>query len=282
MDDQPPQPSHPSSPPRRRSEPAPLPAAPPPTTALGPAAAAPASSVGVAPSPAGFGAAWGYLFRQPAALERLWVLPLIALIPLLNVIFLRGWRADVARHVARGEHPVLPPISRIPIHLIHGLFLWAMTILFALPHLIVTAVHFVEFAAIAREAADGGDWLTPENVARVGFALALSAGMSIVLWPLARIGYLRFVATGSPLAYLMVPQNLFAVLRHAGTLLMLFLKLFVTYLLFGALSFLLGLTGVGVFLVLLVVLPFSFAVTGHLYGQAAGKIGRIRGWLPSP
>lgn len=72
-----------------------------------------------------------YPFKEEDWLSKMWVIPILGftVIPLIELIVLRGWRVELVRRIGLKEDYILPKISITHIlrYFIHGLKLWMIT-----------------------------------------------------------------------------------------------------------------------------------------------------------
>ncbi len=72
-------------------------------------------------------------FNHPQWFARLWWVALIGLLPVIDLLVLRGWRLDLTRRIAYGTANPFPFAKDFGRFLASGSVLWCMTLLYALP-----------------------------------------------------------------------------------------------------------------------------------------------------
>lgn len=219
----------------------------------------------------GVGAALGSLFRDENWPTRFWIVPLVAVIPLLNLILLRGWRFQLTRRLIRGCTPALPPPGDFGYFFINGFILWLMTIVFHLPHGIFAFVHLLHLSQIVQSG--GQFWGELFVLLAIGFLLwALT-------WPLYRVSMLRFAATGSFLSFFLLPQNLFTLFRAPFGFFLLWLCLVILNFVCILIMSLLVATGIGALIALIFMIPLLYSASGHFYAQLGQRLALRHKWL---
>jgi hypothetical protein len=211
-------------------------------------------------------------FQDQNWIGRYWIVPVLALVPVINLIMLRGWRLENTANLARQRTPSLPAPELFFIFLLKGALLWLMTAVYHAPHAVFLLIH----AAQLFHAAEQGQDALIHELAVVGI---VTVAASIITWPLYRIAMMRYAATGSLWSFVLVPQNAIIGLRYMHLFIGLWfcaaLLNIVNLLILGALS----LTGIGVLVALVFTVPIYYAATAHLYAQVASRIALGRGWF---
>ncbi|MEM9159498.1 MAG: DUF4013 domain-containing protein [Verrucomicrobiota bacterium] len=220
----------------------------------------------------GFGPAVRCLFRDKDWGKRFWIVPLMAILPLINLILLRGWRFELTRRLMRREAPSLPEPSQLPVFFVSGLALWMMTAVYFLPHGIFGFVHFLHLSHLAE--AD-----SPRFWAEFLIVSAMAWLLWLFTWPFYRVAMLRFAASGSLLSFFLLPQNLFVIIRNVFGLLGLWLCFFVTVVVYGILVGVLAATGIGVLVGLVFGVPMLYATMAHFMAQLGSRLSEKHGWL---
>ncbi|MEM1108271.1 MAG: DUF4013 domain-containing protein [Planctomycetota bacterium] len=220
----------------------------------------------------GFSGALGCVFADPSWINRYWIVPVLILLPVVNLILLRGWRFELMRSLVWQRSPSLPDPARFFHFLGKGLLLWLMTFVYHLPHLAFGLLHFVQ---LTHAAGKGGEALVKEFVLVTLITIVFTAAT----WPLYLVAVLRYAATGSLSAFLLVPQNLWLVLRHYPRLVLLGLSVLLVTVVHFFLLGVLTATVIGLFVALLATIPIYYAATGHLYAQMAARMAATHRWL---
>ncbi|MEM9916214.1 MAG: DUF4013 domain-containing protein [Planctomycetota bacterium] len=216
--------------------------------------------------------ALGCAFADKGWIERYWIVPVMILLPVINLIMLRGWRFELMRNLVWQRSPRLPNPADFFTFLIRGLLLWLVTLVYHLPHLAFGLLHLAQLIHAAQE---GGDALIKELI----LIVVITVAALVVTWPLYRVAVLRYAATGSLSAFFLVPQNLWLVLRHYPRLIVMGLSVllvtFVHVLILGGLTA----TLVGLVVAVLATVPIYYAATGHLYAQMASRMALTHRWF---
>jgi len=226
----------------------------------------------VGPPRGGFAGAFAALFADPRWAARYWIVPVVCLIPVVNLVLLRGWRFDLTQRLARQESPTLPPPSRIVNFLLNGVFLWLMTFIYHLPHALLAVFHVYEMMHVIK---NGGEGL----VATLVMIYVVSIVVTVVTWPLYRAAMLRYAVTGSLWSFVMVPQNFCLVLLNFPGFVLLWLKVLLVTILFALVTGVLTATMIGILVVAGIIIPLYYATTGHLFAQFASKLAERHGWF---
>lgn len=225
-------------------------------------------------------------FQSKEEFGRMWWLPLVDYIPIINLIVLRGWRLAAVRRMANGTRPIAPSPDHILQFLGSGLLLWTMTGLYALVPLFIIAQlglggitdlirDVVQFVRIVLGQSDQGllDFLLGEVVDDL-LAAALTLAWVPLSMPLYRAAMIRFAVTGNVAAFGDFPAALAFLFQNLGA----FLKmLLVSFLIAGAVTVggaILMLTGIGVIFVPLLTLPVYYWSTAYEYGELARLLAR--------
>lgn len=86
-----------------------------------------------------FGKAFSYVFEDPDWLKKIGIAALVSLIPLVGQIIALGWSLEVTRRLIRREPALLPDWSDFGGHLIRGLQVFVIGLVYALPVILVSA-----------------------------------------------------------------------------------------------------------------------------------------------
>jgi hypothetical protein len=232
-------------------------------------------------------------FRQTNWPAKLWWVALVNFVPILNLILLRGWRLNIVRRMGRREPELLPDIQGIGRYLVDGLVLWFMSAVYFIPQLVLLSVLGADIV---------GDILTIllwvyENLftdeetitfvalfVDVGFGFLVRAILPAIYfflsWPFYRAAMIRYSVRGNPLVFFDFVTNARIVFGNLSSILLVFFLFLVTGTLVSFLSGVLVATVVGSFVVLMVLLPMAYWVTGYLYGRLAMDVltheGKLR------
>ncbi|NJP06908.1 MAG: hypothetical protein HC837_15465 [Chloroflexaceae bacterium] len=216
---------------------------------------------------------------------RLWWLPLISLVPLINVLVMRGWRLDLVGRMGTYRDQIVPRPGHIGRFIINGLILWLMSLLYALPQ---TILIWLFGAGLFTQARTIIEWFYrsffteaatmpfEEMMATVGTKLAISLIVPtiyyVLSWPVYRTAMIRYSVTGQITVFFDVVTTMPLLFRHSARLFLAFLYTIVTQIALFLISVALFFTGIGALLIPVVTIPINAWVTGHLYGQLARQM----------
>lgn len=262
---------------------APVTSAPPAQTAVAPPEPFDASAL--KPGRVDLMAAVRFPFREPDLVKRAWWVPWAVLVPVLGIIAQRGWRLDIVRRVGRGESSALPEPADLGRFLTDGLLLWFTSVVVWAPFVVISTIFGFEWIgstlsvlwwALQTFFSDSGVsvWAIVGKVASelavkfIGPALYLA-----VVYPIYRVGAIRFALSGRLGAFLQIGRNLRLLTKLMPEVMVIF---FFDLLILRALAWVIDLflivLGIGLFLVPLIYFPTYYWITGHLFGQVAAKV----------
>lgn len=233
-------------------------------------------------------------FRQERWPEKVWWLPVVGFIPIIDLLIFRGWRLDATRRIGLGEPSVLPDGRDVVRFLRNGTILWTMTLIyFIIPFLIIFATgtgtlrslrqvaHWLYLTLLTTQTTTPLTEVLDQEFGRFLARVAIEGAWVVVSWPLYRAGMLRFAITGNPLSFFRILANLAVVLKNLKAFFVLFLYELPTFLLMATASALLAATGFGAVLVPAISMPLYYWITafeyGHLAHELGPDLGRIRG-----
>lgn len=171
--------------------------------------------------------AFRFPINEPRPLQRLWWVLFLALAPILDFVLFRGWRLAIVRRITLRETEVLPPLTGFFAYCFHGIVLWAMTGLYALPGAILLFLFgrslvvrifeilwwLIEGFLLWREVETF--WaLAGHGLTEIFVGMSAAVLYFILMGPTYRAGMLRYAAGGGVLAFLNFPRNLYTVLRN--------------------------------------------------------------------
>ena len=221
-------------------------------------------------------------FRQHEVVRRLWWLPLVAAIPLLNVLILSGWRMEIVRRVGQYDSTELPESSDFMIFIRNGgvLFLASLAY-FIIPFFIITlitgsAFGFVWqfFGLIIQSVINPEpifmittehivDWLSEHRFHAIWFAFAL---------PCFRMALLRSARQDDWQPFLQIHKNMVLVMQHIGYYVgILVFTIFMIGLLWLICKLIL-VVNVFTWLAGIICLLVYYSTTGYLYGKLGREI----------
>ena len=88
-----------------------------------------------------FGKAFSYVFEDPDWLKKVGIAALVSLIPLVGQIIALGWSLEVTRRLIRREPALLPDWSDFGGHVMRGLQVFVIGLVYALPVILVSACN---------------------------------------------------------------------------------------------------------------------------------------------
>jgi hypothetical protein len=217
------------------------------------------------------GKAFTYPFEDPDWLKKIGLAAVIFIIPIVGSIAVAGWGVEVARRVIHREQYPLPDWSDFMGHLVRGLKMVVITLVYMLPVILVSACSsgLITFGQNQGENAI----LTIMSIvsACLGCLVLIYAILAGLVLP-AALG--KFAAT----------DDLKAAFRFGEVIGMVRAKpmVFVMTLLGGFVASLVGSLGTIVCVIgALFTLPYSIAISGHLWGQAYLEAGQDQSFAPT-
>ncbi len=209
-----------------------------------------------------FGSSFSFVFKDPDWFKKLAIMGLVTLIPVVGQLTLMGWMAEMIRRVAQGNlEPRLPDLE-FGKQLGDGFKLFVVALVYSVPLLIIY-LPFVIVMAIVGDSASSDAAVTAILVSSICvaiFAIVYGILMALVI-PAAygRTAVLGTISAGLKFGevFKMVKENLSAYfIVFLGTL---------------AASFIASLGSIACGIGILLTVPFSQAMMGHLIGQAYSK-----------
>jgi hypothetical protein len=214
-----------------------------------------------------FGKAFTFPFEDTDWLKKIAIIAVILIIPILGGLIAMGWSIDITRRVIRRDTTPLPDLD-FGRHLVDGFKLFVIGLVYSLPILILTLpILIVSFGAGEMD----------ENVAATLVSLvSLCCGGLIVIYSLLMMvvlpaAYGRFAATDSLSSAFGFSEILALVRAAPGAYLLVLVGVLLTGII-AQLGTILCIIGV------VATLAYSFAVNGHLYGQAYNEATGNRGF----
>ncbi len=218
------------------------------------------------------------------------LLPVFAFFVPLGLIPMRGWRLDVVRQSVREGREAVPTLAATGRHLVDGALLWVLRGVFLVPLSVFLALFAYDTITVVLEFAD---WVVARFLERgpeEGPAPTLSdvrasltaasikswlvPGLYVIcVWPVYRACVIRYAITGNPSSLFRIDKAVSLVVRHFDGFLAVFgLWVLLRVLIEAPLFIALVASVVGAPLVPLVLLPFHFWTTAHLYASLALRI----------
>ena len=204
-----------------------------------------------------FGDAFSYVFQDQDWFKKLIIPGLIMLIPVLGQIVVLGWSLKVTQNVIRNDASPLPEID-FGGDLGLGFKAMIAGLVYALPMLVLYIPIIILTALAGNSGEDAMMAVVGIGSACFGFIMFIYAILMSLLLPAA---YARVAVEGSIGAGLAFGE-VFGMVRKALVPYLLVLVGSIAAGLIGSLGSIA--CGVGV----LITLPYSMAIMGHLYGQA--------------
>ena len=129
-----------------------------------------------------FGRAFSFAFEDKDWLKKIGIAALVSLIPLVGQIFLLGWGFEVTRRVIAREAVPLPDWSDFSGHLVRGLKVTLVYIVYVLPILILTAC--MQVGMIGTSMLATGQESNGEAAAIASIVVAVSLGCLMLIYAL--------------------------------------------------------------------------------------------------
>jgi hypothetical protein len=233
----------------------------------------------------GFLAALTFPFREKDVVQKIWWLPLVNFVPVLNLILMRGWRVSVVRRMGRHEAQFLPEPHNLGRFLADGTILWIMTGLYLIPQIILLAIFgqgaidniltillwifntlFTDNPTIALSV------LITDVLLGTIMQLIIPGAYWLLSWPVYRAAMIRFSTTGRVWAFFDIITNIKLVARHLDEFMLTFFWTLAMNALIGFVSGLFISTAIGSILVPLITIPMFYWTTGYIYGRLAAKL----------
>lgn len=205
------------------------------------------------------------------------------LIPVVNVIILRGWRVAVVRRMAWKRDASLPAFRPLQFFL-DGLFLWTLTSIYTvIPLILISLFGFGGIVALVKDMYTLALIVMGQTkITFTDFVLSqlidTIAGLGIeIVWiavslPLHRVAMMRFAITGRHRSFLQIYSNGRFLLQHFGEFVSIWVFSVVTGIIFSVVSASLTITIMGALLIPLVILPTYYWSSGYEYGELAFKL----------
>ena len=217
------------------------------------------------------GKAFSYQFEDPDWMKKIGIAAAVMLIPLVGGIVVSGWGVEVARRVIHREQYPLPEWNDFMGYLVKGLKLMVISLVYMLPIILVSICPSVLIPFASEQGEDA--IMTVVSIVSICFSClviiyALFAGLVLP----AALG--KFAAT----------DDLKSAFRFGEVIGMVRAKpmVFVMVLLGGFLSSLIGSAGsIACGIGVLVTVPYSIAINGHLWGQAYLEAGQDQVYAPT-
>lgn len=209
-----------------------------------------------------FGSSFSFVFKDPDWFKKLAIMGLVTLIPVVGQLTLMGWMAETIRRVAQGNlEPRLPDLE-FGKQLGDGFKLFVVALVYSVPLLIIYLPFVIVMAVVgdssSTEAAQTA--IVISSICVAIFAIIYGVIMALVI-PAA---YARTAVHGTISAGLKFGEVFKMVKENLGAYFIVFLGTL-------AASFIASLGSIACGIGVLLTIPFSQAMMGHLIGQAYSK-----------
>lgn len=215
-----------------------------------------------------YGQAFSYVWKDPDWIKKILIASVVALVGTFTgivMIPLAGWSVAIARHVIRGEEPVLAEWADLGTLIVDGLKVVVVALVWFIPYFLVFGCFFT-IAAIAGNQDQSGTVQTVTQILNACIGLPY-----LIVWGLLLPASIGEIADHGQLGRALNPLNAFKVLRaNLGGYVVCLVIVAAVMIIIYPLSFVVCLLGE------FVVLAYMYALSGHLYGQAY-KVAQSRG-----
>ncbi len=203
-----------------------------------------------------FGKAFSFVFEDEDWIKKIGVGGLISLIPVIGIFLVLGWGVEVTKRVIRDDAEVLPDWSDFGGYLTRGFLVFLVALVFMLPVILIQVCSSLPFLF---ESADD-TLLTIFTIVTVCFG-CLTTLYSIAAYLVLPAAIANYAATDEIGAAFKLGEIFKMVRDNIGTYAMVLLGGIVAGLVasLGTIACLIGVLFTSV---------YSFAVNGHLWGQA--------------
>jgi len=213
-------------------------------------------------------------FRDKYLAERLIPILLAALIPVLGLFALIGWRYAVISQFARGDSalPCLEPLRLLRDGFVIALLAFLLTLI---PPVVLSVMgiagigglidNIVVYSSLSFELI-ATDWIQDTAV-----KILVAIAWGLLATPLVYAGMIRSAASDSLLQFLNVPASLLYILMNLFSFLKFWLFRIAFFFLLGVAGSILGLTGIGLILLPLLAIWGYFIMTSYQLGMMARR-----------
>ncbi|MDP5032506.1 DUF4013 domain-containing protein [Paraglaciecola sp.] len=219
-----------------------------------------------------------YPYKDPAWLKKLWILPLITLIPIIGIIsliILKGWRFSMVKNLSVGNEN-LPELD-FGTMLKNGAILWVVMLSYALVPSIILGLLGMGgpiglLADLITIFTDGFDTWVKTEPSEIMWTFAVYTIWAIISLPIYQAGMIRFAVTGNWKSLLNVPANTFLFLRYLPSFIGFYLYWLILCLLIFIIDLALTVTVIGVILIPVVSICLYYISSAYELGKLAQKI----------
>lgn len=208
-----------------------------------------------------FAKAFSFVFEDPDWVKKIVIGGLISLIPLVGQLLVAGYMIAVGRNVIRGNPQPLPDWSDFGQFLVDGLFAIVISIVYAIPILVVICLVLLPALAIGGAFSDNGE------LGAIGvLGLCCSVPFAVIYgiavqWFFLPAALARYADTGDAISALRFGEIL--AITRANPIVFL-VALLVTM----VANFIAGFGVIACIIGVLFTQFYAQCVTGHAYGQA--------------
>lgn len=226
--------------------------------------------------------AFNYVFEDERWMGKLGLGALISLLSflILPAFLLYGYAIGITRNVMNDEKRPLPEWEDLGTLLKDGLAMFLAGIVYTLPFWLLVCIAFaatIGFGGLGEATQISEDAVTAGILATYGLVACLIILLALAFFFISPAIAIQYVREGDLAACFRFGEVLAIVRDNFGDILIAgltpFAVSFVMSIVFGVLSIIPCLGWIASILLSVAAGPYLTAVTGHLYGQIAGKVG---------
>ncbi|MEM6972014.1 MAG: DUF4013 domain-containing protein [Pseudomonadota bacterium] len=218
-------------------------------------------------------------FREADWQAKVWPLPLIAFIPLIDLITFEGWRMMVVKRMAKGESPL--PAFDIGAKLAEGITIVLCRATYVLVPVLISNLTGVggligRILDLFLLASGDGQAIGEDFVSDLAYSMLIIVVWYVISAPIFHCGMIRYALSGDWKCLLNVPANLMLFLGHVHYFILFYIYAVVAAILIVFVAIALTITAVGVVLVPIAVFCLYYTMSAYEIGELAQKIGSRR------
>ncbi len=198
-----------------------------------------------------------FVFEDQKWLEKIALVAIVSLIPIVGVLVLLGWGLEITRRVIRDEHPLLPELD-FGKHLGDGFKGFVIGLVYAVPMIVLAILSTVFGIALDNTYSDFASAILVLLMVCVVLLIALY-GLALNL--LAPAAYARFAATGEMSAAFQFGEVWRTVTGNLGGYVIVLLATILC-------GFIAGLGSIACVVGVIFTYTYAAAALYHFYGQA--------------
>jgi hypothetical protein len=223
-------------------------------------------------------------FYQKNWPKKTWWLAVLALIPILDLAFLNGWRLILIKKMSAGDEEILPDPD-VGTFFLKGCVIWFMTFVYLIiPTLIIFGFGAGEignlfsalgcfWTSIFGNAQDQGLYMCLKTEANeMMLRIVIEIIWLLVAGTLFRVAVIRYAITNKKSVFLNLPFNTFLALRHIKAFIMMTIFKWIMLAAFTLVAMLMAMTVVLIPFIPLVLLLVYYYTTGYEYGHLGHDI----------